>query len=64
MPLPDRLPVAVAVSGGQRQSGHHRGERQQRSDRDHEPASASRKALERRKQQVAHSAAATWTAIR
>ena len=64
VPLPDRLPLAVAMRGGQRQSGHHRGERQQRSSRDHEPANTRRKALEHRKQQVAHSAAATSTAIR
>ena len=39
-------------------------ERQQRSDRDHEPANASWNALQRREQQVAHRAETTWTAIR
>jgi divalent metal cation (Fe/Co/Zn/Cd) transporter len=53
-----------AVWRGHGQGGHDRGEREQRAARDREPANARREALEHREQQVAHSAAATSTAIR
>jgi hypothetical protein len=57
-------PRAAALCGGQRQSRHHRTERQQRPYRDHDPANASWKAVERRKQKAAHSAEATRRTIR
>jgi hypothetical protein len=51
----------IAGCSDQRQRGHHRAERQQRTDRDHDPANAGWKA--RREQQLGHAADATSPAI-
>jgi cytochrome oxidase Cu insertion factor (SCO1/SenC/PrrC family) len=60
-----RSPALVITPWGrQRESGHHRTERQQRPGSDHQPADTRWEAIQRREQQLGHAAAATSTASR